>query len=253
MSGDPFHEVRAEVEAALQELSAASSSYARQARATPRAQHAASSELQQTIAQLRAQLLAIEPDVEELEDAIAAIEEPGVARRLGISDSEVRSRRSVVQRIQGELEAIRKQCPAAVSDPTRRRPSTSSSAYPPSYRTTESGLPQEDPLGEEPDPNAAFEMQHQSLLIEQQDRTLTDISGTVGLLREQAHLMGQEVFEQNQLISEIDEHVDSTSSRLAKAQNRMDRFVREHNSGSNWCIFILMILLALLLFVILFM
>jgi prefoldin subunit 5 len=36
-----------------------------------------SSELQQTIAQLRAQLLAIEPDVEELEDAIAAIEEPG--------------------------------------------------------------------------------------------------------------------------------------------------------------------------------
>jgi hypothetical protein len=109
--------------------------------------------------------------------------------------------------------------------------------------------------------------------------------------------MGQEVFEQNQqvaisksratweparltpspslrLISEIDEHVDSTSSRLAKAQNRMDRFVREHSehhlllraallmsrspncvadSGSNWCIFILMILLALLLFVILFM
>lgn len=60
--------------------------------------------MQQTIAQLRAQLLAIEPDVEELEDAIAAIEEPGVARRLGISDSEVRSRRSVVQRIQGELE-----------------------------------------------------------------------------------------------------------------------------------------------------
>ena len=88
----------------MQELSAASSSYARQARQTPRAQHAASSELQQTIAQLRAQLLAVEPDVEELEDAIAAIEEPGVARRLGISDSEVRSRRSVVQRIQGELE-----------------------------------------------------------------------------------------------------------------------------------------------------
>lgn len=96
--------VRREVEAALQELSAASSSYARQARATPKAQHAADSALQQTIAQLRAQLLAIEPDVEELEDAIAAIEEPGVARRLGISDSEVKSRRSVVQRIKGDLE-----------------------------------------------------------------------------------------------------------------------------------------------------
>ncbi|GAA5987969.1 hypothetical protein JCM10908_007293 [Rhodotorula pacifica] len=241
MSGDPFHEVRAEVEAALRELSATSSSYARRARATPRAQHASDSELQQTIAQLRAQLLAIEPDVEELEDAIAAIEEPGVARRLGIADSEVKLRRSVVQRIKGEL-----------YDPTRRRPSTSSSAYPPSYRTTGSTQPEEEPRNE-PDSNAEFEMQHQSLLIEQQDRTLTDISGTVGLLREQAHLMGQEVFEQNRMLDEIDEHVDSTSSRLAKAQNRMDRFVREHNSGSNWCIFILMILLAILLFVILFM
>jgi len=36
--------------------------------------------------------------------------------------------------------------------------------------------------------------------MEQQDRTLTDISGTVGLLREQAHLMGREVFEQNQCV-----------------------------------------------------
>lgn len=78
------------------------------------------------------------------------------------------------------------------------------------------------------------------------------------------------------MLGEIDEHVDATSSRLAKAQNRMDRFVREHSkpafrssllslatdtanslaltdSGSNWCILILMVLLSILLFVILFM
>jgi hypothetical protein len=35
------------------------------------------------------------------------------------------------------------------------------------------------------------------LLISQQDRTLTDISGTVDLLRQQAKVMGQEVAEQN--------------------------------------------------------
>ncbi|POY75567.1 hypothetical protein BMF94_1189 [Rhodotorula taiwanensis] len=286
MSGDPFHEVRAEVEAALHDLSATASSYARRSRTVPKPQHASDHDLQQTVAQLRAQLLAIEPDVEELEDAIAAIEEVGVARRLGISDSEVKSRRGVVNRIKGELEvshrrpantlpplprcgndeslvlkgsssrprqAIRKQCPAAVTqNPAKRRPSTSSSAYPPSYRATGDGGQGGDAPPED-DPNAEFEMQHQSLLIEQQDRTLTDISGTVGLLREQAHLMGQEVYEQNQMLGEIDEHVDATSSRLAKAQNRMDRFVREHNSGSNWCIFILMVLLSILLFVILFM
>ncbi|GAA6014225.1 hypothetical protein JCM8202_005195 [Rhodotorula sphaerocarpa] len=246
MSGDPFHEVRAEVEAALQELSTSASSVSRRRRKLAPQQHANDRELQQTISQLRAQLLTIEPDVEELEDAIAAIEEPGVARRLGISDSEVRSRRSVVQRIKGDLETIRKQCPPETADTAPGRRSASTTAFRP-----DSGPLAEEPE-EGPDPNAEFEMQHQSLLIEQQDRTLTDISGTVGLLREQAHLMGQEVFEQNQMIGEIDEHVDSTASRLAKAQSRMDRFVREHNSGSNWCILILMIVLALLLFVILF-
>lgn len=88
----------------MQELSTSASSVSRRRRKLAPQQHANDRELQQTISQLRAQLLTIEPDVEELEDAIAAIEEPGVARRLGISDSEVRSRRSVVQRIKGDLE-----------------------------------------------------------------------------------------------------------------------------------------------------
>jgi hypothetical protein len=35
------------------------------------------------------------------------------------------------------------------------------------------------------------------LLVEQQDRTLTDIAGTVNLLREQARVIGTEVYEQN--------------------------------------------------------
>lgn len=88
-------------------------------------------------------------------------------------------------------------------------------------------------------------------MMEQQDRTLTDISGTVGLLREQAQLMGREVYEQNQcvdlqpflpltltllfcrLLDELDQHVDSTSSRLAKAQKRMDRFVRENSAFTS--------------------
>lgn len=52
---------------------------------------------------------------------------------------------------------------SAPQDPTRRRPSTSSSTYPPSYRTTDAGLPAEEEARAEEDPNAAFEMQHQSV------------------------------------------------------------------------------------------
>jgi hypothetical protein len=38
------------------------------------------------------------------------------------------------------------------------------------------------------------------LLVQQQDRTLTDISGTVDLLRQQAQIMGREVLEQNAFV-----------------------------------------------------
>ncbi|GAA5929662.1 Tlg1p [Sporobolomyces koalae] len=103
------------------------------------------------------------------------------------------------------------------------------------------------------DPDAEFEQQHQSLLMEQQDRTLTDIAGTVGLLREQARVIGTEVGEQNALLDELDQQADSISSRLAKAQRQMDRFLRDNSaSPSSWFILALILVLCLLLFIILF-
>ena len=51
--------------------------------------------------------------------------------------------------------------------------------------------------------------------MEQQDRTLTDISGTVGMLREQAKVMGQEVLDQNVLLDELDIHVGEFELALA--------------------------------------
>ena len=105
---------------------------------------------------------------------------------------------------------------------------------------------------DDPEPNAAFEMHHQSvcrtlrkreggftlsalflsfqLLLEQQDSTLTDIASTVGLLREQAKVIGQEVSEQTLFLTDLDSQVDMTSSRLAKAQRKMDKFMRDNSS-----------------------
>ncbi|GAA5897034.1 hypothetical protein JCM8208_006150 [Rhodotorula glutinis] len=246
-SDDPYFEVKGEVEAGLRSLSSLAAALARHDRSSPDPQ-----QRDYTLAEIRATLTTIEPDLEELDEAVVSLEEPGVARRLGVADYEVRARRDFVQRAKGEVAAIRRQLPAPdplSSSANRKRLSASSAACPPSYQPSDPSARDED--GDD-DPNADFEMQHQTILMEQQDRTLTDISGTVGLLREQAHLMGREVFEQNQMIDELDEHVDSTAGRLAKAQRKMDRFVRENNSASNWCIFILMIVLSILLFIILF-
>ncbi|TNY20495.1 hypothetical protein DMC30DRAFT_416908 [Rhodotorula diobovata] len=246
-SDDPYFDVKAEVESGLRSLSSLAASLARQDRTLPDPQ-----QREYTLAEIRATLTTIEPDVDELDEAVAAVEERAVARRLAIPDYEVRARRDFVERAKAEVAAIRRQLPAPdplSSSANRKRLSATSSAYPPSYHTSDPSARDQD---ERDDPSADFETQHQTILMEQQDRTLTDISGTVGLLREQAHLMGREVFEQNQMIEELDEHVDSTAGRLAKAQRKMDRFVRENNSASNWCIFILMIVLSILLFIILF-
>ncbi|GAA5851236.1 hypothetical protein JCM8547_004177 [Rhodosporidiobolus lusitaniae] len=243
---DPYFEVKAEVESALSTLSSLSSTHARLLRSIPQAQHSTNEELQWSISELRATLSAIQPDVDELEEAVAAIE-GGAGRRLGISDKEVRSRRDFVERARGEVAAIRKQLP----DSARKRLSATSAGYPPSYHTRN---PLEDGREEEEsDPNVDFEQQHQTLLVQQQDRTLTDISGTVDLLRQQAQVMGREVLEQNAMLENLDDRIDHTTSRLTKAQRKMDRFVKEHqNSASSWAIFILMIVLAVLLFIILF-
>lgn len=45
----------------------------------------------------------MEPDLEELSESVAAVAEPGVAARLGISDKEVRARRDFVERVNGEV------------------------------------------------------------------------------------------------------------------------------------------------------
>ncbi|GAA6027213.1 hypothetical protein JCM8097_002490 [Rhodosporidiobolus ruineniae] len=252
---DPYFEVKVEVETTLQTLSQLSASYARLSRSTPANQHATSEDLQWALSELRATLAAIQPDLEEVEESVATVEDPGVARRLGISDAEVRSRRDFVESAKGQIAAIRRQLPRSSGtspDRSRKRLSGTSSTYPPSYHTR-NPLSDEDGGAEESDPYAEHEQQHQTLLVEQQDRTLTDISGTVGLLRQQAQLMGREVLEQNAMLEDLDESVDRTTGRLAKAQRKMDRFVKEHqNSASSWAIFILMIVLAVLLFIILF-
>ena len=62
-------------------------------------------------------------------------------------------------------------------------------------RATASAPYRDDPEGE-PDDDGDLERQQQSLMFEEQDRTLGSIAGVIGTLREQATVMGREVFEQ---------------------------------------------------------
>jgi syntaxin 6 len=105
------------------------------------------------------------------------------------------------------------------------------------------------------------------MIMKQQDQTLGTISGVVGVLREQASLMGQEMSEQNvwvvgsvldlflqdnlpiiyltqlcsdillsicvrvfRMLDELDGQIDHTESKLSKANRKLNRFVEENKS-----------------------
>jgi hypothetical protein len=120
MDGDPWFEIKAyvlsaalltsltlspshsEVETGLSTLSSLASSFARLSRSS--LPNSTSEELQWAVSELRATLAAIEPDLEELEESVSAVEEQGVRTRLGLSEKEVRGRRDFVERAKGEVQ-----------------------------------------------------------------------------------------------------------------------------------------------------
>ncbi|KAL8279257.1 hypothetical protein RQP46_008294 [Phenoliferia psychrophenolica] len=240
-SQDPYFEVKSEIESTLLHLSSLLS--------LPT--NVPASERAYNHSELLGTLISLEADLEELEESVHAVEEEGVARRLGIAKEEVARRRAFVERVRGVVRDARQRSGSEGSpsiEARRRLSAHSANLPPPSYH------PYED---EEDDANGGganqFEMEHQTLLITQQDRTLTDISGTVGLLREQAKVMGREVFDQNVMLEALEHDVDRTTGRLGKAQKRLQGFIRENQSSpSSWCILILIAILTILLVVILF-
>lgn len=247
IAADPFFEVKAEVETSLYSLATQLSAYTRLSHSS------ASDELAWSLSELKATLDSLENDLEELEESVRAVEEPGVARRLGVRDLEVKDRRAFLERVRAEILSARRALGSQASpslESRKRLPGIT-----PTYQSNSSYPlhPSDEDDANANDSTTDFEMQHQSMLMKRQDETLVDISGTVEQLREMAKAMGQEVYDQNTMLDELDHHVDRTSSNLERAQRKMQTFVKENSSSpSSWCVLILIAILTILLVFILF-
>lgn len=95
--------LRREVEASLLTLSTLHSSYARILRTVPASSHSSSEELSWALSELKATLAAIELDVDELDESVAAVSEPGVGARLGIAKGEIADRAAFLERVKREI------------------------------------------------------------------------------------------------------------------------------------------------------
>ncbi|KAJ7927545.1 hypothetical protein B0H13DRAFT_2229264 [Mycena leptocephala] len=105
-----------------------------------------------------------------------------------------------------------------------------------------------------PYPERAWAREEQQFMIQEQDRTMESIAGTLSTLAQQAGLMGQEIGEHNEMLDDLERGVDQTDTKLSDAMRRMRKFLRQsEEKGSGWCIIILIIVLTILLLLIIIM
>ncbi|KAG2142485.1 snare protein TLG1/Syntaxin [Suillus clintonianus] len=249
MSTDPYHEVQQDIQSSLQTASTLRSSFLR-IRSSARE---GSEELVLARNELKATLATLDTDLEDLEESVKMVEETG-PRYFGLDDAEVSERRKYVGRVRREIEGMR------VDIEGRNLPSGGKSLSTPlqSQLSLPSGSRSTLPIpgsqsGEPDDEQAKWAHEEQQLLIQEQDRTMDSISGTLNTLAQQAGLMGHEIVEHVEMLDDLEANVDRTDSKLSDAMRRMKKFARDtEETKSGWCITILIIvLIALLLAVIL--
>ncbi|KAF7318950.1 SNARE domain protein [Mycena chlorophos] len=234
MSVDPYHAVQQEVSSSLQSASQLRASYVRIRNMAVREDN---EELVWARNELKATLAALDADLEDLEESVKIVESTD-ARMFGLDDAEVQERRRYVGHVRREIDNMRAEITgSAPPQPTSPRPLT-----PHTPRSPYSERADDD------DHQGAWARQEQQMMLQQQERTMDSISGTLSTLAQQAGLMGQEILEHNEMLDDLEHGVDGTDMKLNDAMSRMRRFMRQsEEKGSGYCIIFLIIVLAVLL------
>ncbi|EGG00920.1 uncharacterized protein MELLADRAFT_111414 [Melampsora larici-populina 98AG31] len=152
-------------------------------------------EVKSTKSELNATLSGLMADLLELNDTVNVLEEDFKTvgkSKFGLSLDEIRKRRVWVVKCEGELKRMLDE----VNEPLK-----STLVHPLSKTYSNENEEEEDrnaKNGNEDDLEA-YQQEQESIILHQQDQTLGTISGVVGVLREQASLMGRELFDQTQL------------------------------------------------------
>jgi len=237
MSTDPYHVVKDEIQSTLQAAESLLSSY-RRIRSTARED---SEELNYAKSELKATLSALEADLEDLEDSVRVVEEAG-PQRFGLENAELQSRRRYVQQVRRQLEGMRNE--VAPSSET-----SSSSKYPPGYGNgSRRDSQRTDEPPEREDDQSEWSKMEQQMIMQEQDKALDAISGTLSTLQEQAGLMGTEIGEHIEMLGDLEQNVDKSQVKLDSSMKKLQKFLRDiEETKSGWCIAILIVILMILL------
>ncbi|KAF8875421.1 snare protein TLG1/Syntaxin [Gymnopilus junonius] len=221
MSVDPYHAVQQEIQNSLQTAAQLQSSFLR----IRSMAHSDSEELMWARNELKATLAALEADLEDLEESVKIVESTD-ARMFGLDDAEVQRRRQYVGHARKEIESMRAtvSAPAATTSSQQSQPSGSGTHLQALSPRAAPGSPFSERYGD--DPQAAWAMEEQQMMIREQDHTMDSIAGTLNTLAQQASLMGQEIEEHNEMLTDLESNVDRTDQKLGDAMRRLRKFLR---------------------------
>lgn len=95
--------------------------------------------------------------------------------------------------------------------------------------------------------------QSQQTMIKKQDLDLDDIEQAVIRIGRQGREIGNELHEQGVMLEELDQDVDTTSSRLKAAQKKMSEIIKKSGSNTQLVLIVALIIILIVLAVFAFM
>ena len=106
------------------------------------------------------------------------------------------------------------------------------------------------PVSTESDGETKVQIYDHQELVKQQDEVLDDMSTVLSRLSLMSSEIHGELDTQGQMIRELGDNIDGTTQRLHSMQEKLDSILLQSGCSSTYLIFFLMIVVALLLFLI---
>ena len=240
---DPFIVVKEEVE---QSVTQADKLYARWKELYTQAD-ADMQEFEYITNELRTNLKSIEWDLEDLDETVTIVEQS--PDRFKITQEEVRQRkkfisdtRAKVKRVRAETSEKKAKGKAAEQD----RAALISQPALSRYAKLDAAIDQQ---------NSEFiegQGQRQDMIMQEQDKQLEEVGQTIGVLKHMGSLIGEELEEQNDLLTAFDDEMDTTTNSLKRTMQKLDKALAITRDGKQSCCLCLCILVTLILIIVYF-
>jgi len=201
--GDPFHAVRGEVLASVDQIEGIFREYERARGAGAATGHLAG--------KIKDAIRTVEWDLQDLDETIRVVEQNPSRFRIG--EAEVVDRRSFVSSTRTRVEAIRQHVVASeraeVDSSLMGNGSTASAVDRENERFVES------------------ESQMQQMILRQQDEGLDDLASTVARIGTLGRTMHDELEDQRIMLDGLDDEMDHAHNRFGALQEKLNRIIEE--------------------------